>query len=172
MNIPTGGTEVAMNGSKLPRSSLFGRKDFLEVYRQAKDFIIRYKLLRICRFSEENGLKRLTICNLWRIDREEDGVLHTFEFDLHKAEWLETEDLRNWPAIPFAPIGKNTLSLSWGLYLCRDALQAALCAAGADSLPDEGENGVPSWVRQAIFRKYLGGDAWSRKSTKSIKSMC
>lgn len=136
-----------MNGSKLPRSSLFGRKDFLEVYRQAKDFIIRYKLLRICRFSEENGLKRLTICNLWRIDREEDGVLHTFEFDLHKAEWLETEDLRNWPAIPFAPIGKNTLSLSWGLYLCRDALQAALCAAGADSLPDEGENGVPSWVR-------------------------
>lgn len=98
-----------MNGSKLPRSSLFGRKDFLEVYRQAKDFIIRYKLLRICRFSEENGLKRLTICNLWRIDREEDGVLYTFQFDLHKAEWLETEDLRNWPAIPFAPIGKNTL---------------------------------------------------------------
>lgn len=158
-----------MNGSKLPRSSLFGRKDFLEVYRQAKDFIIRYKLLRICRFSEENGLKRLTICNLWRIDREEDGVLHTFEFDLHKAEWLETEDLRNWPAIPFAPIGKNTLSLSWGLSLCRDALQAAICAAGADNLPDEGENGVPSWVRQAIFRKYLGGDAWSRKKHKVYK---
>lgn len=73
------------------------------------------------------------------------------------------------PAIPFAPIGKNTLSLSWGLSLCRDALQAALCAAGADSLPDGGENGVPSWVRQAIFRKYLGGDAWSRKKHKVYK---
>lgn len=52
-----------MNGTaeKKPRSTLFGRKDLLEVYRRAKDFIIRYKLLRMCRFSDENGLKRLTI---------------------------------------------------------------------------------------------------------------
>ena len=76
-----------MNGTaeKKPRSTLFGRKDLLEVYRRAKDFIIRYKLLRICRFSEENGLKRLTIYNLWRIDREEDGVLYTFQFDFFIA---------------------------------------------------------------------------------------
>lgn len=28
---------------------------------------------------------------------------------------------------------------------------------------------MPSWVRQAIFRKYLGGDAWSRKKHKPYK---
>lgn len=52
------------------RSNLFGRKDLLEVYRQAKEFIIRYKLLRMCQCSDEKGLKRLTICNLWRVERK------------------------------------------------------------------------------------------------------
>lgn len=163
-------TSHASLASHKIRTTLFGRKDLLEVYRRAKDLIVEYKLLRMCRFSEENGLKRLTICNLWRIDREEDGALHTFEFDLRKAEWLETGDLRNWPDIPFAPIGKNTHSLSWGFWLCRDALQAAICVAGADDLPKRGENGTPSsWVRQAIFRKYLGGNVWSRKRREAYE---
>lgn len=138
------------------RSTLFGRKDLLEVYRQAKEFIIRYKLLRMCQCSDEKGLKRLTICNLWRVERK-DGALRTFRFDLCNAAWLETDDLRNWPDIPFAPIGKNTHSLGWGFWLCRDALHAAICAAGADDLPDREETGAPGWVRQAILRKYLGG---------------
>lgn len=149
---------------KKTRSTLFGRKDLLEVYRRAKDFIIRYKLLRMCRFSDENGLKRLTICNLWRIERKTDGALHTFEFDLRKAEWLETEDLRDWPDIPFAPIGKNTHSLSWGFWLCKEALGKALRAAGADDLPETGENGAPSSrVYRALFRKYFGGEVRNRK---------
>lgn len=148
-----------MSVSRAPRTTLFGRKDLLEVYRQAKDFIIRHKLLRMCQCSlDENGLKRLTICNLWRVERETDGALHTFRFDLRNAEWLETDDLRDWPNIPFAPIGKNTRSLGWGLWLCKDALQEAMCAAGVDDLPDRGETGAPGWVRQAILRKYLGGD--------------
>lgn len=66
---------MSIKPSPPPRSTLFGRKDLLEVYRRAKDFIIRYKLLRMCRFSDENGLKRLTICNLWRIERKTDGAL-------------------------------------------------------------------------------------------------
>lgn len=156
-----------MNGScaeKKVRSTLFGRKDLLEVYRRAKDFIIRYKLLRMCRFSDENGLKRLTICNLWRIERKTDGALHTFEFDLRNGEWLETDNLDKWPDIPFAPIGEKTRSLDWGFWLCKDALGKALRAAGADDLPETGENGAPSSrVYRALFRKYFGGEIRNRK---------
>ena len=156
-----------MNGScaeKKVRSTLFGRKDLLEVYRRAKDFIIRYKLLRMCRFSDENGLKRLTICNLWRIERKTDGALHTFEFDLRNGEWLETDNLDYWPDIPFAPIGEKTRSLDWGFWLCKDALGKALRAAGADDLPETGENGAPSSrVYRALFRKYFGGEIRNRK---------
>ena len=155
-----------MNGTaeKKPRSTLFGRKDLLEVYRRAKDFIIRYKLLRMCRFSDENGLKRLTICNLWRIERKTDGALHTFAFDLRNGEWLETDNLDKWPDIPFAPIGEKTRSLDWGFWLCKDALRKALRAAGADDLPETGENGAPSSrVYRALFRKYFGGEVRNRK---------
>ena len=139
-----------MNGSKLPRSSLFGRKDFLEVYRQAKDFIIRYKLLRICRFSEENGLKRLTICNLWRIDREEDGVLHTF---------------------PLPPLGKIHFRLV-GASLCAGTLfkrRFALLVLIISPMEEK-------TVCRVGYARQFSENIWAEthgaeKSTKSIKSM-
>ena len=139
---------------KKTRSTLFGRKDLLETYRQAKDFIVRHKLLRMCTFSDENGLKRLTICNLWRIELEASGALHTFRFNLRDAEWLQTDGLSDLPDIPFAPIGTGSQSLEWGVRLCKDALRVAIRASGADDFPER----EAKWIYHAIFKKLFGGD--------------
>ena len=109
------------------------RKTRSVLFERAEELVSKYKLIRICTFSNENELKRLTICNLWRVELGKDCDLRAFRFDLKSAKWLESDnfDLRSWPEIPFAPIwNKSTQSLNWGFRLCKTALRAALRASG------------------------------------------
>ena len=72
---------------------LFARPDLTIVWRQARDYIARYKLLRLTQSTAEDGIHRQTICNLWRIERHADNSVHTYAFDLRQGLWHETEAL-------------------------------------------------------------------------------
>ncbi|MFO7061995.1 hypothetical protein P3D66_31355, partial [Pseudomonas aeruginosa] len=82
----------------------FGRADLAKVYRQAKDLIITHKLFRLVRYAELEGVRQLTISNLWRIERYADGAIRILEHDLVHDAWVEVEDLAGWPEVPFFPV--------------------------------------------------------------------
>lgn len=116
------------------RRNAFGRADLAEVYRKAKDLLIKHKLFRIAQYEELGVIRRLTICNLWRIERLPDASLRTLEFHLTTGVWEEVTTLEHWPVVPFYPI-KNTKSLDWWRSIARQAVWKALVAAGYFNLP-------------------------------------
>ena len=60
----------------------FGDDRFNLVWEQALDYIHRHNLTRLSRYEETaDGLRRLTICNLWRMERQGgDSDLRLFVF--------------------------------------------------------------------------------------------
>ncbi|HHN4401291.1 TPA: PcfJ domain-containing protein [Pseudomonas aeruginosa] len=112
----------------------FGRADLAKVYRQAKDLIITHKLFRLVRYAELEGVRQLTISNLWRIERFADGAIRILEHDLVHDAWVEVEDLAGWPEVPFFPV-RETRSLDWWREIARKAIWKALNAAGYAELP-------------------------------------
>lgn len=113
---------------------LFGREDLTRVYDRARDYIVRHKLLRLTRYEETDGIRRLTICNLWRIERHPDQHIELFEFDLVQARWLPCHNSERWPDMPFCPIRPG---LGWWREIIRLMVQQALSAAGFDTLSDD-----------------------------------
>ena len=84
------------------RPNLFGDSALADVYYRAKELIIEHKMLRISRCETlDDGGHRLTICNLWRIERLPDGNLRFLEFDLREKSWFEVDQsvLSKWPKI-------------------------------------------------------------------------
>ncbi|WP_343201687.1 type IA DNA topoisomerase [Pseudomonas aeruginosa] len=105
-----------------------------KVYRQAKDLIITHKLFRLVRYAELEGVRQLTISNLWRIERFADGAIRILEHDLVHDAWVEVEDLAGWPEVPFFPV-RETRTLDWWREIARKAIWKALNAAGYAELP-------------------------------------
>ena len=142
------GTESAFTaadagGNDLPRDNraepgtdkiLFARPDLTTVWRQARDYIARYKLLRLTQSTAEDGIHRQTICNLWRIERHADNSVHTYAFDLRQGLWHETEALEEQLLIPLL-----NGDLDWYTLIINRMLHTALNAAGYAELPDETE---------------------------------
>ena len=140
------GTESAFTaadagGNDLPRDNraepgtdkiLFARPDLTTVWRQARDYIARYKLLRLTQSTAEDGIHRQTICNLWRIERHADNSVHTYAFDLRQGLWHETEALEEQLLIPLL-----NSDLDWYALIINRMLHTALNAAGYAELPDE-----------------------------------
>lgn len=115
-------------------SSFGGREDLGRVYAAAKDLIIKHKLLVLKQFEEVDGVKRLTICNLWRIERHPDQSTIAFEFDLATGEWARTTVFGEWPAIPIWPVSVTKKSDYWPTVI-RTAIWKALIASGFNDLP-------------------------------------
>ncbi|MEQ0866971.1 hypothetical protein, partial [Pseudomonas aeruginosa] len=122
----------------------FGRADLAKVYRQAKDLIITHKLFRLVRYAELEGVRQLTISNLWRIERFADGAIRILEHDLAHDAWVEVEDLAGWPEVPFFPV-RETRTLDWWREIARKAIWKALNAAGYAELPQH-RRLVTRWV--------------------------
>ncbi|MBH4435126.1 PcfJ domain-containing protein [Pseudomonas aeruginosa] len=122
----------------------FGRADLAKVYRQAKDLIITHKLFRLVRYAELEGVRQLTISNLWRIERFADGAIRILEHDLVHDAWVEVEDLAGWPEVPFFPV-RETRTLDWWREIARKAIWKALNAAGYAELPQH-RRLVTRWV--------------------------
>ncbi|EHM51859.1 PcfJ domain-containing protein [Cardiobacterium valvarum] len=140
------GTEAAFTaadagGNDLPRDNraepgtdkiLFARPDLTSVWRQARDYIARYKLLRLTQSTAEDGIHCQTICNLWRIERHADNSVRTFAFDLRQGLWHETEILDEQLVIPLL-----LPDLDWYAFIINRMICIALDAAGYAGLPDE-----------------------------------
>ncbi|MCC7005958.1 MAG: PcfJ domain-containing protein [Ottowia sp.] len=125
---------AAKTGKKARRKSFGGRDDLLNVYRLAKNFIIKHKIFRICQVVENQDVKQLTICNLWRVERFPDGRIKTYEFFMDREIWSEVSELKHWPEVPIWPI-KRTQSLDWWRSVVKQAIWKALAAAGYHVLP-------------------------------------
>lgn len=115
-------------------SSFGGREDLGRVYGAAKDLIIKHKLLVLKQFEEADGVKRLTICNLWRIERHPDQSTTAFEFDLETGEWTRATVFDEWPAIPIWPVSVTKKPDYWPTVI-RTAIWKALIASGFNDLP-------------------------------------
>ncbi|HDQ4465234.1 TPA: PcfJ domain-containing protein [Pseudomonas aeruginosa] len=115
-----------------------------KVYRQAKDLIITHKLFRLARYAELEGVRQLTISNLWRIERLADGAIRSLEHDLVRDEWVEVDTLEHWPEVPFYPI-RETRALNWWREIARQVVWKALMAAGYSELPQYCRE-VTDWV--------------------------
>lgn len=111
----------------------FGREDLTAVYHAAKDLIYSKNLLLLTNLEEENGIKRLTICNLWRIERHGNVIL-TFEYSLSKLMWVDSPSFEDWPFIPIWPIN-STRSLDFWRGIIWKAINKALEAVGYNKLP-------------------------------------
>jgi hypothetical protein len=158
------------------RHLAFGREDLAQTYQMAKDFIITYKLLRIALYEESDEIRRLTICNLWRVERLPDLSIRTLEFDLGTGVWQAVDSLKHWPEVPFYPFNR-TRSLDWWREIVRGAIWKALIAAGYFGLPDkhEGEDAIPTTVNgkpgmsrrkfaNLVIKQYVGQrDAYDYK---------
>lgn len=90
----------------------------------ARWYIKHYKILRVAHFEETNGIKRLTICHTWRIERYPDHRIRLYRFDIQKKIWHERDTLLNWPTIPLHSAGLN-----WVYDLVDTACGWALVAA-------------------------------------------
>ncbi|CEG14791.1 conserved hypothetical protein [Xanthomonas citri pv. citri] len=130
-------------------SSFGGREDLGRVYAAAKDLIIKHKLLVLKQFEEADGVKRLTICNLWRIERHPDQSTTAFEFDLETGEWTRTTVFGEWPAIPIWPVSVTKKSDYWPTVI-RTAIWKALITVGFNDLP-EFQNPYP----EKVWRRHL-----------------
>lgn len=128
------GAREIINSASKRKTTFGGRADLAETYRTAKDLIIKHKVFRICQVAEIDGIKQLTICNLWRIERFPDNAIKTYEFLLDREEWVEVTKLEYWPEIPFWPI-KHTKSLDWWRSIVKGAIWKTLVAAGYYALP-------------------------------------
>lgn len=141
-----------------PREMLGNRTDLLRVYRKAKDFIVENHLLRLCTLETTAALTRMTICNLWRIERTKDDRISVFEFDLNRQSWIRCkapEVPRALSKIPLWPIGNFT---RWWRDLISSVVYTALAAAGYFELPEP--TGEKQWSKnvmaEAMIRKYCG----------------
>lgn len=137
------------------KRKLYGREDYYAVYSAARGIIIRHKLLRIKQFELTcDGTRRLTICNLWRMERTTDSTLHLYDFDLKQGVWREIPPAQahdHWPNIPFWPITEN---LDWARHvLLTQVMEAVLAAAGIRQFKLNGEES-PSILRQLLLDKY------------------
>jgi hypothetical protein len=165
---PGDGSKKLAKLKRKRRRNAFGRADLADTYRKANDLIIEYKIFRLSQYAEIDGVRQLTICNIWRIERLPDDSVRTLELCLRTGVWTEASlKLTHWPIIPFYPI-KKTKSLEWWRSIVQEAIWKALYAAGYSDLPDlnesidweEGENGRMKMSRKKmanlLIARYLG----------------
>ncbi|MGZ1522238.1 PcfJ domain-containing protein [Xanthomonas citri] len=119
---------------QLRKNWLSGRDDLQRVYQKANDAIVGRKVLLLTQFEELEDLKRLTICNLWRIERLADGRTQAFEVDITNGEWNEVTTFDGWPAIPLWPIRAASNPDYW-VGLVRSVVWTVLQWAGFNELP-------------------------------------
>lgn len=178
---PLGGISATLH------PNAFGRADLANLYRKATDFIVRHKIFRIAQYTEEGGIRQLTICNLWRIERSQDASVRTFEFRLTTGVWEEVDTLEHWPEVPFYPVNL-TKSLGWWRSIAQQAIWKAIIAAGYFELPryigeaaksEFGETQLtnqtpvskkemsPGRLAKIIVARYLGRDGPYNKRRKA-----
>lgn len=183
----TGDVFEISNSNLNHRRNAFGRADLAEVYRKAKDLLIKHKLFRIAQYEELGDTRRLTISNLWRIERLSDASIRTLEFCLNTGVWQEVSTLDHWPEMPFYPI-KNTQSLDWWRSIARQAIWRTLVAVGYFNLPrfhtelsvwEYDQNGdpippsapkkemTPSRMAYLLIERYIGRQGAYNKKRKS-----
>jgi hypothetical protein len=134
----TTGPTVVSNGARQSngRKNLFGRSDLAATYHLARDLIVKHGIFRLVKVVEsDDGIKRIVICNLWRIDRLPGGAIRMYEFLLAEERWVEVTTIDYWPEVPFFPIQK-TQTLDWWRDVARRAVWKALIAAGYRDLPE------------------------------------
>jgi len=151
--------------SRKRRHNLFGRADLAYIYRRAKDLIIQHKLLRITRYEEQDGIRQLTICNLWRIERLPDASIRTLNFNLVTTSWEEvrsTNDWYQWPEMPFYPI-EQTKSLGWWKDIIKGAIWKALIAAGYSGELKKKKGMKPGQMAYFLLNQYVGGTVYLDK---------
>jgi hypothetical protein len=195
-NVSDHSEPVISQYENITRRVAFGREDLARTYHRTKDLIITYKLLRITQYDESDEVRRLTICNLWRVERLPDLSIRTLEFDLDTGMWNEVSSLKFWPEVPFYPVNR-THSLDWWRDIVRGAIWKALIAAGYYDLPDQpiGNKAIPTTAdgkvgmsrgkfANLVIKQYLGQRGtydyerseyrWSpsRLDPKSMESGC
>lgn len=126
--------EVADQGGR-GRKNLFGRADLAEVYRRARDLLVKHGVFRMAQVTKDGeGASSLVICNLWRVDRSAQGGVKALEFDMATGQWAEVSKLDFWPDVPLYPIQKAQ-TLDWWRDVARRVVWKALMAAGYGTLP-------------------------------------
>lgn len=117
------------------RKNLFGRADLAEVYRRARDLLVKHGVFRMVQVAKDgDGASSLVICNLWRIDRSKQGAIKTLEFDMATGQWAEVGKLDYWPDVPLYPIQKAQ-TLDWWREVATRVVWKALMTAGYGALP-------------------------------------
>ncbi|MEQ1531482.1 MAG: hypothetical protein ABL925_19375 [Methylococcales bacterium] len=142
-SLPQTGLVVPVT-TKKHRPNAFGHPSLVGLYRTAKQLVIDHNLLRLCQYAEIDGIRQLTICNLWRLERDPDNNLTAWEFELLENRWHRVTTLDYWPDIPFHPIA-HCKALGWSENVIKQAIWKALIAAGyADiELPNSADTTQP-----------------------------
>ncbi len=151
---------------------MFGREDLEAVYRAASNLFFELKLGNLKHLEELDGVKRLTICNLWRIDRYPDTV-KTYEFSLTTREWFEVQNIDNWPDMPIWPIFATKETDFWKEFISKAAMKALL-AVGYIDLPER-TFVIPTAVLDAHYNQQMyrriSYQEWRHKVTGSFPSL-
>ena len=129
-----GSIEININPVR-SRKNLFGRSDLANVYRGARDLLVKHGVFRMAQVTTDGeGSSSLVICNLWRVDRSKHGVVKALEFDMASGLWAEVSKFEFWPDVPLCPVQK-VQSLDWWRDVARRVVWKALMAAGYGALP-------------------------------------
>lgn len=129
-------------------------RDLVRITRKIKRFIAEKKVLRLSRYECLDGIHRLTICNLWRIERLPDGSIRTYEFDLFLDSWKEVAgELKTWPNIPFYAFHR-TRGPGPAEGIVHAALKKIFNESGISRLNIK--KGVYKRIRNSLFDYYLG----------------
>jgi len=120
---------VANLPSLVDRPSATWRDDLAVVYRKAKELAIRHDVFRMIQVAEIEGIKQLTICNLWRIERHPDHRVCTYNFNLEGNFWQEDNLVHLWPDVTLFPIRKS-IQAGWWRHFIKAAIWKLLNASG------------------------------------------
>lgn len=166
--------EPAMtSNAKKPR---FGDTCFQQVYEQAKQYVIKNKILRFYKKLEMRpGYCTIIICNTWRIDRcLSSANIEAFDWAHKDQYWKSTVNFENWPFIILLPIDKKKVNESQDLAraILNKALWQALDAAGFKTLPDKGPGRFErSDLARIFLRFYLDNKTKKRNFKINIESL-
>ena len=65
----------------------FGDPELTDIYLKTIDLIKQHNLTKFYTYTETDTVKQLTICNLWRIEKNREQSLTCFKYDLVSLHW-------------------------------------------------------------------------------------
>lgn len=172
---------LQLNSSeKKGMTKLGNREDLAAFYYRSKDAVFARKVYQLCHIAKADNSSRIemTICNLWKMIRENDSFIFLeFSFSTQRWESVTPESLKDFPCIPFFPFSKN---LHFGVAILRLAIYKVMKSEGLESLPQPKDyrtkelNGQhkslmrPGTAAHLVVRYFVGAEknSGSRKSQR------